>query len=84
MRSIGLEVLNELGPIKGALMEAAGAETKQDMAGSPRRHDAAAWLAAASGIETLSGGIRIGKAVVSGLGSVMGGLVRNVMKNGGR
>ncbi|KAF8605980.1 ubiquinone biosynthesis hydrox [Ceratobasidium sp. AG-I] len=58
-RSTGLEVVNELGALKGALMGVAGA--------SPGRRDAAWWNAAASGVEGLSGVADIARAVGGGL-----------------
>lgn len=58
-RSTGLEVINELGALKGALMGVAGA--------SPGRRDGAWWNTAASGVEGLSGVADIARAVGGGL-----------------
>lgn len=58
-RSTGLEIINELSAIKGALMGVAGA--------SPGRGEVSWWNAAASGVEGLAGAGDVLRAVGGGL-----------------
>lgn len=75
-RSVGLEVVNELGSLKAALMGAAGAQ------GAGNSDTAAAgWGAAVRGVEVLNRGVQIGKVVVNGAGSIVAGLAQTVLKN---
>jgi len=79
-RSVGLEVLNELDLIKSALMGVAGSKTKQDIAEPLQRYRAVGWHAAATVVESLSGGIQTGKVVAGGLGGLVSSLVQNAVR----
>jgi len=90
-RSTGLEVLNELGPVKRALMGAAGATpTPWKMrgvresgesdygAGSRDNPSTMLWNAAASGIEGFNSTMQFGKVVAGGVGSIVSTMAQNV------
>ena len=64
-RSVGVEVLNELQTLKGAVMGFAGAEGSKH--GDP---SAAKWSAVAAGVETIESMKKLGEAAASGLSSI--------------
>lgn len=93
-RSVGLEVLNELGPVKGALMSAAGATptpwklrdfkgTWEPAYGTSSRdpHSTILWNAAASGIEGFSSTVQFGKVLAGGVRSILRAMAQNVASN---
>ncbi|KAF8892044.1 hypothetical protein BD779DRAFT_1670397 [Infundibulicybe gibba] len=72
-RSVGLEVLNELDTLKSAIMMTAGATGRME---SSKR-----WpLVVMQGIEGLVGGFQAIKAVEQGLGQVVAGSLREIVK----
>lgn len=93
-RSVGLEVLNELGSAKGALMSAAGAtstpwrvrgfnETRASDYGMSSRENPSTvlWNAAASGIEGFNSTVQFGKVVAGGARSIVSTMAQNVAKS---
>ncbi|KAF8318658.1 ubiquinone biosynthesis hydrox [Clavulina sp. PMI_390] len=83
-RSTGLEVVNELGPLKGALMSAAGASSVSwKGAGSESEYSQAAspvWDVAARAIEGVNSAAELGKAVSSSFLAAAGNLAQNVAR----
>jgi ubiquinone biosynthesis monooxygenase Coq6 len=74
-RSVGLEVLNELSLVKGALMFSAGAQRREKVRG-----DAAAWDFAASAAQTFSGGSNLAKLLTGSLFDMATSTVSNAVK----
>ena len=64
-RSVGVEILNELQTVKGAMMGFAGAESSSHVNPS-----VAMWGAVAAGIETIETMEKLSKAVASSLSSI--------------
>lgn len=91
-RSVGLEVLNELGPVKGALMSAAGASAMSWKANSGEDSSSSGydsqvgspsmvWNAVASGIEGINSAVQMGKVFAGGVRSVIGSVAENVARS---
>ena len=74
-RSTGVEVLNELDALKAGIVGAAGGQPSSARAGA-----SSFWGAVAGGVETLAGGARVGEAVGSGLRSVAGGILQQLVR----
>ncbi|KAF8471500.1 ubiquinone biosynthesis hydrox [Gautieria morchelliformis] len=74
-RSVGLEVLNELSIVKGALMLSAGARRHGEV-----RADAALWNFAANASQTLFGGVDLAKLLAVRLGGLASLAVNDVTK----
>jgi ubiquinone biosynthesis monooxygenase Coq6 len=68
-RSVGVEVLNELDTLKAAVMLSAGSS-------APHGAGAPGWNMAAAGIESISGGVQVARAIGTGLQSVAVGVLR--------
>lgn len=79
-RSVGVEVLNELGPLKGAMMGAAGA-TVSKATGGADSGSLPLWNAAASGLEALNSTTQVGKALLGAMGSTVGTVAQNIVRN---
>ena len=73
-RSTGLEVLNELDALKAGIVGAAGGQS------NARTGAGSFWNAVAGGVETLVGGARVAEAVGSGLKSVAGGTLQQIVR----
>lgn len=79
-RSVGLEVLNELDYLKGAVMMSAGAQSSSvHGAGSGR-----AWNVAADGVEVLAKGVHAAKLVGGALQETVMSNVRDLLRASSR
>ena len=73
-RSTGLEVINELDALKAGIVGAAGGQS------GARAGTGSFWDAVAGGVETLVGGARVAEAVGSGLSSLTGGILQQLVR----
>ncbi|KAI0322767.1 hypothetical protein OF83DRAFT_1160967 [Amylostereum chailletii] len=67
-RSVGVEVLNELDTLKAGIMMSAGSKHHNT--------EFSGWNMAAAGIEAVSGGVRVARAMGDGLRSIAAGALR--------
>ena len=74
-RSVGLEVLNELSYVKGAMMFSAGVRRPKETRG-----DAAAWNFAASTAETISGSGDLLRLLAGSLGGLASSAVTKMLR----
>lgn len=72
-RSVGLEVLNELSAVKGALMFSAGAQGFR-----AKGTDGSGWNAAASTVEALAGGADLAKLIRESISNLASYAATNV------
>lgn len=80
-RSTGLEVLNELDSLKGALMSAAGGAGGSGINSGISGRNGTGWSGvAATGLEGVIHGVAAVKAVASGVGSVVGAAAVNLFR----
>jgi ubiquinone biosynthesis monooxygenase Coq6 len=72
-RSTGLEVVNELGPLKAALMGVAGSSASKGIS-----DPSLGWSMAAKSVETVDSALELGKLLASRLGSAALGVAENL------
>ena len=75
-RSTGLEILNELDTLKGALMMTAGTNSGRTAAGH------VGWQLAAQGVEGLAKGVDSMRALANGVAGMVGATARQLWQQG--